>query len=103
MASAKSILDAVPAAVWVVAGGVVLGLVLLPRAAAAVRDAVGGMIDSGAIDPTSSNNVAARTVDKVGSVLTGEAEFSLGAWIWEKTHAEQVKKETAGLGASGSW
>lgn len=103
MASAKSILDAVPVTVWVVAGGVAVALILLPRVAGAIRDAVGGAIDGGALDVTSSNNVAAVTVDNIGAVLTGEKEFSLGAWIWEKTHADQVKKETAGLGASGSW
>ncbi len=36
------------------------------------------------LDPTSSNNIFASGVDKVGAVLTNDPNFRLGGWLYDK-------------------
>jgi len=39
-----------------------------------------------AVDPTSDKNLAYQGVNKVGEVLTGDKDFSLGGWIYDLVH-----------------
>jgi hypothetical protein len=39
-----------------------------------------------AFDPTSSDNIFASGVDSVGEILTGDDNFSLGGWVYDKIH-----------------
>lgn len=36
-----------------------------------------------AVDPTSDQNIFYRGVNRVGEVLTGERDFSLGGWLYD--------------------
>lgn len=36
-----------------------------------------------AVDPTSDQNIFYRGTNRVGEVLTGEAGFSLGSWLYD--------------------
>lgn len=47
-------------------------------------------IDAGALDITSDKNLAYSGVTKVGKVLTGDEHFSLGGWIYDKTHPNEA-------------
>jgi hypothetical protein len=38
------------------------------------------------VKPSSPNNVVYQGVNKVGEVFTGDAQFDLGVWIYDKTH-----------------
>lgn len=38
------------------------------------------------IKPSSENNVVYQGVNKVGEVFTGNPDFDLGVWIYDKTH-----------------
>lgn len=53
-------------------------------------------IDSGALDPTSANNLAYRGVNAVGTSLTGDEHFSLGGWLYDKLHPNEAAR--LGLG-----
>ncbi|WP_295797418.1 hypothetical protein [uncultured Microbulbifer sp.] len=46
-----------------------------------------------ALNPTSDQNIAYKGVNAVGSTVTGEDDFSLGVWLYEKTHPEQMAAE----------
>ena len=83
------------------------GLLLLKIMTSSVKDAtagiVGGIIE-GAFDatagvlqgaynaipepvnPSSPNNLINKGVDAVGEYLTGDKDFTLGGWIYDKTH-----------------
>lgn len=52
---------------------------------------------AGAVNPFNRDNVFYGAAEQFGAIVTDTpiADFSLGAWIWEKTHAEQVRLETA--------
>lgn len=41
-----------------------------------------------AIDPTSENNVFYSGVNAVGKSLTGQENFDLGGWLYDKIHGE---------------
>lgn len=44
-----------------------------------------------AVNPLNHDNVFAQAANGVGAVLTDtQGEFSLGAWLWEKTHSDVV-------------
>lgn len=60
---------------------------------------VGGVIDAGTglisgayealpdpVKPSSSNNIINQGVEKIGAALTGDPNFTLGGWIYDKTH-----------------
>jgi hypothetical protein len=77
-----------------VIGGGIIGLVVLVIMWQARKDAiaVGGAVVSGAkavgnaVNPLNPDNVAAGTVNNIGSVLAGDNNFSLGAWLYNETH-----------------
>jgi hypothetical protein len=54
------------------------------KAADAVETTVNG------ISPTNPDNIFASGVDSVGSVLTGNDNFKLGGWIYEKIHGSSI-------------
>ncbi|MFC6631657.1 hypothetical protein [Microbulbifer taiwanensis] len=71
----------------VLTGAAIVGGYLLYRNAAAIGDKV---------NPTSTNNIVYQGVNAVGDILNDGGDndnFSLGAWLWEITHPEQVKAE----------
>lgn len=78
---ASEILDTKAAAyVGVAIVGVVVAWWLLRKAgnaASAVAEAV---------NPVSDKNIAYRTVNQVGTAITGDSEFSLGSWFYDLTH-----------------
>ncbi|MBB1602550.1 hypothetical protein [Variovorax sp. UMC13] len=41
-----------------------------------------------ALNPTSDQNLAYRGVNAVGNALTGDGDFSLGSWIYDRLHPE---------------
>lgn len=43
-----------------------------------------------ALDPTSTNNLAYKAANAVGELATGDTDFSLGGWIYGKTHKDKV-------------
>lgn len=55
---------------------------------------VGAAIADGAINPASSNNLAARGVNAVGAAATGNDGFSLGSWVYEALHPGTVSAES---------
>jgi hypothetical protein len=88
-----------PPTVLAVAAGLGVGLVVLyqaRQAAGAVADAV----RNGAINPASSNNLAYKSVNAVGGAVTGNENFSLGAWLYEVTHPGVVAAEDAAVHAT---
>jgi len=78
-------------AVGVVAAAYVLWK--LARAGGAVVDG----IKAGAIDPTSSSNLAYRGTNAVGAAVTGNDSFSLGSWLYEKFNPGAVAAERAAV------
>lgn len=75
------------------AGGVVKGV------AGAVGGIVGGVVTAtgdviadgynalpNAVKPSSDQNIAYQTTNKIGAALTGDKNFSLGGWIYDITH-----------------
>lgn len=75
------------------AGGVVKGV------AGAVVGVVGGVVSAtgeviadgynsipNAIKPSSPDNLANRASNAIGAALTGDKNFQLGSWIYDKTH-----------------
>lgn len=54
------------------------------------RGQVGAVAQS--VNPLNHDNVISQAANGVGAVLTGTApgDFSLGAWLWEKTHSDVV-------------
>lgn len=46
-----------------------------------------------AVNPFNDENIFYEGANAAGAAITGEKEFSLGAWIWEKTHPGQVEQE----------
>jgi hypothetical protein len=80
----------------VLAAGVGVALVVLwqaRKAAAAVADA----IKAGAVDPTSSNNLAYRASNAVGGAVTGDANYSMGAHLWEWLNPGAAAAEVAAV------
>lgn len=74
-----------------------VGIVLawkLTQAGRVVADAV----QAGAIDPTSTNNLAYRGVNAVGGVVADDPNFSLGATIFEWFNPGAVAAEKAATG-----
>lgn len=45
------------------------------------------------VNPLNNNNVFYRGVNGVGEVVTGEKDFSLGAWAWEVLNPAKVAAE----------
>ena len=76
------------------AAGVGVALVVLwqlKKAASAVADAV----KAGAVDPTSSNNLAYRASNAIGGAVTGDQSFALGAHLWEWLNPAAAAAEAA--------
>ena len=93
--------------------GVGLGLVLIIGAAWAGKKAVAAVGDvAQAVNPLNPDNVFAGAVNATGAAVSGNPDFSLGAWLWELTHPGQAARDAAITapvtldkpgGASGSW
>lgn len=74
--------------ILIYAGLAVGGYIFLKTQAGAVVAAVGE-----AINPVSDKNIFYRGVNAAGAAVTGTKDFSLGAWIYDATHAApEVKK-----------
>ena len=78
-----------------IVGAVVLGVAYMlgHKAVAAIDEGVDAVGD--AINPTSTDNLIYKGINAVGDIIDdGEDDdsFSLGSWIWEKTHPELVAK-----------
>lgn len=43
-----------------------------------------------AISPTNNDNIFASGVDSVGSTITGNENFSLGGWLYEKVNGSSM-------------
>lgn len=72
-----------PKTTLIVAGVAVIGLWYLKgRAARAISEA------GQAINPTNNQNVFYRGVNGVGEAVTGDDDFSLGGWIYDKVHGQ---------------
>lgn len=52
-------------------------------------------VGEGALDPTSSNNLAARGVNSVGAAVTGDTAWNLGSSLYELTNPGRVAAERA--------
>ena len=50
-----------------------------------------------AVNPLNDSNVFASGVDSVGAKLTGNQNFSLGVWIYDKLHPQQAQNEQLGV------
>lgn len=71
-------------------GGVVL-YVKRREIAAGVSEAASAV--GQAVNPTSDQNLAYRGVNAVGEAVTGDASFSLGAWLFEAFNPGAVQAE----------
>jgi hypothetical protein len=83
MSALKTVLDS-KAAMTVF--GVVAVSAVLYYVATKVVEKLGGAAGSVAnsVNPTSDKNLVYRGVNQVGEVLTGDASFSLGSWLYDK-------------------
>lgn len=45
------------------------------------------------LNPVNPDNIFYGAVNETGAAITGNNNFSLGAWIWEATHPEIVAYE----------
>lgn len=75
------------------AGGIVKGV------AGAVGGVVGGVVTAtgeviadgynslpNTIKPSSADNIAYQTTNKIGATLTGDKNFTFGGWLYDITH-----------------
>lgn len=72
--------------VAIIAGVAVAGIVYLVKSAASKAAALtSSAVDAIAtgLDPFDPNNVAARTVNKLGTTITGDPDFSLGSSAYD--------------------
>ncbi len=53
------------------------------------------------VNPASTDNVVYRTVNGVGGLVTGNDDFSLGAWLYNATHRDELADPPAPRGAQG--
>ena len=60
---------------------------------------VGDAVAAGAINPASSNNVVNKGVSAIGAAATGNKDFSLGSWIYEKLNPGAVAAEDTAVHA----
>ena len=58
---------------------------------------VAGAVPAGALNPLSVDNIVYQGANATGAALTGDQDFSLGAWVWEATHPGAVAAENAAL------
>jgi hypothetical protein len=80
--------------------GVGLGLVAL--AALLVGGRKAAEIAGTKLNPASDQNIIYEDViNRLGRNVSGDESWSLGAWIWEKTHPAQVEREREALGQAG--
>lgn len=80
------------------AAGAVLALAAIGYVAAR-RAGQAIAANSHLINPTDSRNLVYQGVNEVGSSITGEANFSLGGWLYDITHpgvASQIEALQAG-------
>jgi hypothetical protein len=54
----------------------------------AIRLAKG--VQTGALNPASANNLAYQGANSIGEALTGDKDFSLGGWLYDKTHSDPM-------------
>lgn len=56
------------------------------------------------VNPVSDQNLAYTGVNKIGSAVTGDKDFSLGVWIYDKTHpAEGKQNDYSSLIIGDTW
>ncbi len=85
-----------PSTVAVLAAvGVVAAVLLARKAASAGGDVVNSVLDS--INPTSDQNVFYQGANSVVKTITGEADKTLGVWLWEIFNRDAVNAENAAL------
>lgn len=53
------------------------------------------LISTGALNPTSSNNLAYRGVNAVGSTLSGQNGWTLGGYVYDLLHPGAAAAATA--------
>jgi len=53
-----------------------------------IAAAAGDVVDS--VNPASPENLAYRGVNGIGSTITGDEAFTLGGWIYDITHPNEV-------------
>lgn len=76
-----------------IAGGVVKGVAgAVGGVVTGIVTATGDVIVDGyntlpnAVKPTSADNIAYSTTNKIGTALTGDKNFTFGGWIYDITH-----------------
>ena len=79
-----------PLTVAILAGAALVAAVYIAKKTGQLAGAAAKAVGA-AVDPTNPGNVVNEGVSKVGSVLTGDAEFSLGAWLYNITHPDEGK------------
>ena len=47
---------------------------------------------SGALNPISDKNLAYSGVNAIGSVVSGDDDWTLGGWVYDITHEDPMKK-----------
>lgn len=82
--------------------GAGLGLVVVIAAGWAARHAAGAL--GAAVNPLDRENIFYSGANALGAAVSGDPEFSLGAWIWEQTHpGQRAQERRTTSGASGGW
>lgn len=74
--------------VMVLTGAAVAGATLLYLNRGALREVV-----TRKINPASDENLVYESVNDAGAAVTGDQHFSLGVWVWELLHPDQVYRE----------
>ncbi len=80
-----------------VGGAIVTGLVFMAKKKAK-------KVISEDLNPVSDKNIAYTAVNKMGSVLAEDENFTLGGWIYDKTHDspfDEIKHLAPGGGFGG--
>lgn len=73
-----------PKTLAITAGVVVVGAWYLKRQAGQALASAGQ-----AVNPVNPNNVFSRGVNEVGGAISGDENFSLGAWLWEISNPDK--------------
>lgn len=86
--------------------GVGLGLVVVVAALVVGRRTLQAVQENAyLVNPIDDRNLAYSGVNAIGESVTGDKDFSLGVWLWEKLNPGAVAKENdllAGTQESGS-
>ncbi len=79
---------------WAIGAGIVAGVIVIAKGYQAAKQAATRVVNG--VNPTRTDNFVYSGVNAVGEVLTGDKDFSLGGWIYDKLHPSEGLLETDG-------